>query len=1204
MTRRILSSPGLTVLRAISLFVFLTAAVVSGQTNPKSSTEGSVAFIVDLENRVEVLRSGANVWDPARTNQLLYPGDQMRTGERSRATVRLSSRIVMRVGELSLFQVPAPEAGGPVALNFLKGILYFFHRDRTDRIKIRTPVVSAVIRGTEFVLKVEDDGTTYLNLLDGLVGMTNDFGGVHVQSGEQGVARPGIPPMVSAMIKAEETDLIEWCLYYPGVLYPGDLRLPDEARAALQGSFEAYRSGDLKAALAGYPAGRVPTSATEKVYRAALWLAVGKVEGVAKEIDSLLSNTGRSPDTESAVRLGKALKAVIAAVKFEPSKGETERIGPAALASEWLAESYYQQSRTQLERALFAARQAVKTAPDFAFAWARIAELELSFGNHKAAAEAVARSLELAPRNAQAVALNGFLLAGRNRISDALASFDKAIELDGGLGNAWLGRGLCLIHQRKPEEGLQAIQVAATVEPQRAMFRSYLGKAFNHIGRDALATHELELAQQLDPSDPTPWLYSALIEQQRNRINNAVRDLEHSQARVSNRRLVRSSQLIEQDRAVGGANLATIYRDNGMTDLAVREASRAVSADYSSYRAHLFLADSYTALFDPRQINLRYETAAVSEYLIANLLAPVGTGPLSPLVTQQDYARLFEVDRFGFVSSTEYLSRGDWLQSAGQYGILGNSSYLLAMSYDSRNGDYSNDHLERLTTTAKFKHQLTPQDSLLLQVVTFDSKAGDVNQYYDPASADSNLRVTETQYPLAQFGYHRAWSPSSHTLFLAGFFQDTMEVENPDAPEIFLLKDSAGNVIGVPLAMRPGASAPPPVAPSNYKSDFEGYTVELQQIVEVGSHDLIGGARFQFGWFDTMSRLGASTPTLFANSSSTSSVAVAAPPISADFETEFQRLTFYTYDTWHIAEPFSITVGVGYDQLYYPRNFRSAPLSDRQLRTDQWSPKAGISWHPRGNTSARAAYSRALGGVGFDQSFRLEPTQVAGINQAFRSLIPESVAGTVAGSAFDIFGISIDHRFETGTYFGLGAGLLHSDAERYVGTVDVTASIPLAFSPSTTKQTLDYYERDLQLTVNQIVGKNWALEADYRLSEAELDSELTGIPDTVTTVNKSDVEALLHRVNVSAFFNHESGLFGQADSIWTSQSNRGYSPDLPGDNFWQFNLAAGYRFRRRVAEIRLALLNVTDQDYRLNPLNLVAELPRARTLAVRLQFAF
>src|SRR5207248_4604699 len=183
------------------------------------------------------------------------------------------------------------------------------------------------------------------------------------------------------------------------------------------------------------------------------------------------------------------------------------------------------------------------------------------------------------------------------------------------------------------------------------------------------AGKELILAEKLDANDPTPWLYSALLKQQENRINEAISDLEKSEELNDNRSVYRSSLLLDQDRAVRSANLAAIYRDAGMFDISVREAARAVSLDYGNYSAHLFLANSYNELRDPNRINLRYETPAESEFLVANLLAPVTAGTLSPTISQQEYSRLFERDRFGIVSETEYLSRGAWTQSGAQYGI-------------------------------------------------------------------------------------------------------------------------------------------------------------------------------------------------------------------------------------------------------------------------------------------------------------------------------------------------------------------------------------------------------------------------------------------------------------------------------------------------------------------------------------------------------
>ena len=86
--------------------------------------------------------------------------------------------------------------------------------------------------------------------------------------------------------------------------------------------------------------------------------------------------------------------------------------------------------------------------------------------------------------------------------------------------------------------------------------------------------------------------------------------------------------------------------------------------------------------------------------------------------------------------------------------------------------------------------------------------------------------------------------------------------------------------------------------------------------------------------------------------------------------------------------------------------------------------------------------------------------------------------------------------------------------------------------------------------------------------------------------------------------NHSSGFFARAEGVWYSQHNEGYQPSLAGDDFWQINLFAGWRFFQRRVQAQVGLLNVTDRDYRLNPLNLYPDLPRRRTLMAGLQFNF
>jgi hypothetical protein len=118
-----------------------------------------------------------------------------------------------------------------------------------------------------------------------------------------------------------------------------------------------------------------------------------------------------------------------------------------------------------------------------------------------------------------------------------------------------------------------------------------------------------------------------------------------------------------------------------MIEQSVREAVRAVNNDYASAPAHLFLSNSYNELRDPTRILLRYEAAWSNELLIANMLFPVGGGPLSQFVSQQEYSKLFEEDGLGFNSLFEYRSDGQLRETASQYGTKGNLSYALDTQY-------------------------------------------------------------------------------------------------------------------------------------------------------------------------------------------------------------------------------------------------------------------------------------------------------------------------------------------------------------------------------------------------------------------------------------------------------------------------------------------------------------------------------------------
>jgi tetratricopeptide (TPR) repeat protein len=1233
------------------------------------------AVVVERENVVDAQARGL-AWKPATVGLPLALRDRLRTGEFSRAAVRFTDLSMLRVDELTTIEISPPiSAGGRQTLDVKRGGTYFFSRDKTQEIEIRTPAANGALRGTEFELRVAANGRTRLTMFDGEVELGNAHGSVRLRSGEQAEVEVGRAPRKTAVIEA--INIIQWCLYYPAVIDPAELGLA--SGGSMESSLAAYRAGDLPGALKAQAGKHAARTTGERLFRASVILSSGQVDKARAALAGVPTSDSRR----------QAIEQMIAAVKFQP----WPRAGEPRTSSEWMAESYYQQSRSNLEAALAAARKATELSPQFGYAWARVAELEFSFGRTMIAMKVLERALELSPRNAQAHSLQGFLLSAENRVGAARRSFDTAIELDGALGNAWLGRGLTQIRQNHESEGRRDLQTAAVLEPNRSILRSYLGKAFSQVGINGKANLEFERAKELDPKDPTPWLYSAIQRKQENRYNEAIDDLEKSVELNDNRRVYRSEFLLDQDRAVRGTNLAAIYQKNGMPEQSVREAVRAVDNDYASAGAHLFLANSFNGLRDPARIQLRYETPWYNELLLAQLLSPVGGGPLSQFVSDQEYSKLFEKNGLGISSITEYLSSGDVREIGSQYGTFGNLSYALDVDYQYSDGVRPNNRLERMETYGSFKLQLSPQDTIFFRAEWQRQRNGDVFQHYDPSEVGSFTVVTrgengepvrtkvpnlagltysakESQDPgILLLGWHHEWSPGNHTLLLLGRLADHQEVSDLSSGSTVLVRDVTGmtpldlpvddvSEEGFPgpllrarsrsLAGRgPIQSYTPVTFDLDYETNFEANSAELQNIFTLGPDTVVVGGRYQRGEFDAQVAL-----SNYNNGATPDEVLFFESPTTRQNVTvDFERVNVYLYNFLRVTRWLSLTGGVTYDQLQYPDNILRPPLRDRQRELEQWSPKVALVLEPWKGSVLRAAYAKSISGASFDESVRLEPTQIAGFLQGSRSFASESVVGSALGSEYQTYGLSFEQKLPTRTYFGVQYDLRTQDFDRTLGTFDNLGNFGsiLGIFPSSLVER-DYYREDiLTASLNQLVGTRWSMGARYRYTHSRLRQETPGLTESIqvgianpnpeqgsflSASNLTDLARRADRKTVSdlhelAFrlnYNDPSGFFLSGEANLYVQQNDRYvvnavsrDPDgirvldpkfttqnigLPGAEFWQFNLMAGYRFYRNQCELSCGVLNLTDQDYQLSPLNPYFELPRSRTLVVRCKLTF
>lgn len=1153
----------------VVLFCFALVALATGQGRAGEVTPretNAVSMVIEAAGRVQSAAAGRTNWQAAGLGAVLGIGDRLRTHANSRAAIQLSDRSIVRLDENTTLEILPPRQSEKRRFRLPGGSLFFFNREKPADIEFDTPLAAGAIRGTEFLLSVADGAAALrLALIDGAVALQTAAGEIALQRGEELNYTRGQAPRVTPLVNAVNT--IQWALYYPAVANPDDLGLSADAARALGDSLQAYRAGDLLAALAALPVEPPDAGPAVRGFQAAVELSAGRVAMVETRLTTL--------PAETSARV--ALTELIATVKGESAS--TNRA--PRTSSEFLARSYTLQARANLAGALAAAQTAARMATNFGFAWARVAELEMSFGRRRQAMAALNEALKLSPRLPTAHALRGFVLLDQDKDREALAAFDQARALDAGYGLAWLGRGLCLERRRRLPEALASFQAAAALEPQRALFRAYLGKAAGALGDRRGADKELALARRLDPNDPTAFLYSALQFWDENRINESIRDLQRSIDLNDQRAIFRSRLLLDQDLSVRSANLAAIFDDAGLDDVSRHTASRAVAQDYGNFSSHLFLANSYQRLEDVNRFDLRFETVRQSELLMANLLAPPGGGNLSQLLSQQEHLRYFDPRPVGLSSLTQYGSAGDWREAGTVFGTAAGLSYAFDALYESVQGQWPNDDATRRQFFLTLKQRVTADDQFYFQAGVLNAEAGDAARYYDPTQAKQGFNVSEDQQPTLYAGWHHTWSPESHTLLLFGRLEDDLAYQDP-RPNVLFLRRRDWAITSV---------STPPGFDLDYSSRFTLYSAELQHFWQTPTFSLVVGGRWQAGSVDAEAILNRMLTGVVTGQ---------------QVENSLQRGDLYTYASWKVAEPLQLIAGLSYDYVSYPANADLPPVTEGQASTDLLAPKVGLLLTPWKRGVFRASYTRSLGGLYFDNSVRLEPTQIAGFNQAFRSLIPESVVGLVPGTQFDTAGVGFDQSLPSGTFFGVEGEWLTSDGERTVGALSNSGFLPIPDTAISTRQTLDFRERSLSAYAAQLIGNYLSVSVRYRLSDADLDTQFPDIP--VTTLGLRGIEqhesSLLNQVALAANFNHPCGFYAQWVSEWFGQSNSGYTPAQPGSDFWQHNLWLGYRFPRRTAEVRFGVLNLGNNDYRLSPLNLHPFLPRERTYTLSLRLNF
>ena len=456
----------------------------------------AVARVVALQGDVELRRGEGASWGPVRRlDTPLCAGDSLRTGNLSRVLLHVEPETLVRVDQNTV--IALKQTGEEIEVEFFAAELaqalpgaqslgagYFITRF-PKKFKIKTPHVNAAVEGTEFMVEMSSEATK-LTVLEGKVSsQSTTTGDTQLVAAGQSLSSGGAGAgAIATVVKPQ--DAVQWVLRYPPI--------SDRADAAELPTAEDCASR--------------PASAQAECL-------AGRAEGLLRAggVDDALAAIDAAPAAIASTGDFLALRSIVQIAKNDTTSALDSARNATSIDGDnyraWLALSYAQEATFELEAALASARKSEMLRPDSSLAHARVAELLLSLEDVSAAEAAARAAVASNPEESDAHAVLGFVHLAKFDTAGAQAEFAAAIERDSFSASPRLGLGLAMIRAGMLKAGREQLEIAVALDPSNSLLRSYVGKAYyeeNSQRSGRACGEQFDLAKQLDPRDPTPFL--------------------------------------------------------------------------------------------------------------------------------------------------------------------------------------------------------------------------------------------------------------------------------------------------------------------------------------------------------------------------------------------------------------------------------------------------------------------------------------------------------------------------------------------------------------------------------------------------------------------------------------------------------------------------------------------------------------------------
>lgn len=586
--------------RVLHLAVLLV--LVTQAWGAKAAEPGTAAEIVSLQGKGEFREATAPRWRDAVIRQRLGEGHFVRTGDASRMGVLLSDQTQVRLAANSMIQIKQVGDGRDrgTILNQNAGRSWTQSKNVPNRLTVETPSALAAIRGTDWELVVDEDGSSTLTVLSGEVLLSNDQGSVSVGAGEQARAQKGVAPVKRVLSNPRER--VQWVSSftvdprrYPEIekaVAPVDTA-PGSQAAALHAIGVLLRAGDLAGARRAVERLRAqpPAMGTASLLFSDFQVLEGEIESA---ITSLRGGAKQYPNDERF----DVWRARLHLLRDETAEARaalaSARTRNPRSAEVMIAEGELERFEGNAPAATGAYRSALAVAPDSARAWHGLGVVQTEREDVSHARDSLNRAISLDPQGIGFRGELGTLEAFADNLTAARAAFVQAIEERADDYVALTGLALVELKSGNTDHAVTRLLAATLIEPRYARAQTYLAVAYYQQGRTRDALFALARARELDAKDPLPDLFESVIRNDLLQPGDALATARRALALLP---YLKSLNQIANDQK-GGANLGSALAAFGLEDWARNYAQDSYYPFWAG--SHLFLADRYSGDFNKK----------------------------------------------------------------------------------------------------------------------------------------------------------------------------------------------------------------------------------------------------------------------------------------------------------------------------------------------------------------------------------------------------------------------------------------------------------------------------------------------------------------------------------------------------------------------------------------------------------------------------